>query len=268
MRLADLSLTVSQHKLACVLDPALLLDHAQGPALALRLTHVLEPWLTRSFWHVIDASELLRSATRCRTSATPDPTALAAWIALRDETDAGSWPLRWVGDNHAESQVRDGAAPDVVDRYEILLAALAGRRTSATPEPARWAAVDPVANAMDTLALSACLGGAAILSQVQDGDDPWPVRALARAGLEATPLVPMPADTLFAAERQLLRGALAGAGLAPLVARLPRLAIVHVSVDDAAPSARRALDADPSAEPDAPDAPDPWADARAWWYAL
>jgi hypothetical protein len=269
MRLADLSFTVSQRKLACVLDPALVLGHCQGAELALRLARVLEPWLTRSFWQVIDASELLLPHTLHRPvhgtlparRMQPDAGALAAWIALRDVTDAGSWTfLRWIGDNRAESQVRDAAEPDIVDRYEQFAAALA-RRAAPRDEHELWHGIDPVQCAMDTLALSACLGGAVILSQQpEDGaGEPWPVQALMQAGLEAHPLAPMPVETLFAAERQLLRNALAGAGLAAMLECLGRLAVVHVTVDASALPPATNIDSSPA---------DPWADARAWWYLL
>lgn len=59
MRRADVSVHVDQRRLPCVLEPSLLLTHAQGPTLALRLVAVVEPWLTRSFWDALDNSELL-----------------------------------------------------------------------------------------------------------------------------------------------------------------------------------------------------------------
>jgi hypothetical protein len=260
MRQADLSFTVSQHKLACVLDPTLVLGHAQGPTLALRLTRVLEPWLTRSFWHVIDASDLLCApALRESIAQPPNEAALAAWIALRDGMDASAWLLRWIGDNPAESQVRDSSDPQVIERYELLAEALGrrGRRAGATPR--RWSGVDPVANAMDALALSATLDGALILGEMPATGAPWPVQALAQAGLEACALAPMPADTVFAAERQLLRSLLAGAGLAALLARLPRLAVIHVVTGEEATHGHAAGDPGPA---------DPWVGARAWWYEL
>jgi hypothetical protein len=260
MRQADLSFTVSQHKLACVLDPTLVLAHAQGPALALRLTRVLEPWLTRSFWHVIDASDLLYApALRDSTTEPPNEAAVAGWIALRDSNDASSWLLRWIGDNHAESQLRDSSDAAVIERYEMLADALAHRSERASEPRRRWASVDPAANAIDALALSATLDGALILGEVPASGAPWPVQALDQAGLEATALIPMPADTVFAAERQLLRSLLAGAGLAALLARLPRLAVVHVATGTQATAA--------SVE-DGAHAADPWAGARAWWYEL
>ncbi|HEV8311983.1 MAG TPA: hypothetical protein VGQ23_02870 [Burkholderiaceae bacterium] len=258
MRQGDLSLTVSQRRLACVLDPALALGQPLGPTLALRLTQVLEPWLTRSFWQVIDASDLLRRRAEQGDASCarhmPDDTALSAWIALRDGTDAGSWPLRWVGDNLPESQMKDAADAGVVERCELLTGALVDRAAVADAELMAWSeGLDPVLGAMDTLALSASLDGAMVLSLLPDDGvgDPWPVQALARAGLQAQRLEPMPERTLFAAERQLLRDALVSAGLAAMAESLPRLAVVHAVVDD---------DASPQG--------DPWDGARAWWYLV
>ena len=270
MRHADLSLTVSQRKLACVLDPALVLCHAQGPILALRLTQVLEPWLTRSFWQVIDASELLLNRLDCDVDCAnsgeglqPDATALSAWIAMRDETDAGSWPMRWVDENLARSQVRDAAEPDVVDRYEQLAEALAERVAPIEDECARWIHIDPVRCAMDAVALSACLGGALILSLLPERGhgDPWPVQALARANVKVIALDPIPSHTLFAAEYQLLRDALVSAGLAAVVERLPPLAVVHVTVDEGA-ACSDGVGGIESGRCDL------WANAQATWYVL
>ena len=59
MGASDLRVTVDGPKLRCVLDPALVLGHACGLKLALGLTRVFETWLPRSFWQVLDASDLL-----------------------------------------------------------------------------------------------------------------------------------------------------------------------------------------------------------------
>src|SRR5205814_5813388 len=117
----------------------------------------------------------------------------------------------------------------------------------------------PVLSAMDTLALSGCLGGALILSPLSADGHPWPVRALAQAGLTAQPLDPMPCESLFAAERQLIRDALVSAGLAAMMEWFPPLAVVHVTVDEDAAVSDGDIEADSS---------DPWAGARAWWYPL
>lgn len=267
MHATDWSLTVCQRKLACVLDPSLVLGFRDGPALALRLTRVFEPWLTRSFWQVIDASDLLMHRHGLGPRALPpgladglqpDAQALATWVAMRDHTDAGSWTLRWMGDCLAESQVRDGADAGVVDRYEELAAALA-QRVQRDERGLAGLGLDPVSTALDTLALSACLDGALVLTPTQpaEADDPWPVRALARAGLHATRLDPIPADALFAAERQWVRDALVSAGLSTVALRLPPLAVVHVLADG--PSAGAG---------DGEATSDPWDEAQAWWYRV
>lgn len=255
----ELKVRVGGCSLPCVLDPALALGAPQGAALALRLTRVLEPWLTRSFWQLVDASELLVLGGE---GDAPDVQALAAWIALRDRTDAGSWPLRWVGDHLGESQVHDAAAAaGLLERYESLLEGLAQRAPAAD---GRWhCSLHSDAAGCDTLALSASLLAAPVLTQL-------PVPA-PRQGAGTSPAAPWlvavgqtrglrieQADTqgnLLAAERELLCDALAQAGLAPLAQPL-RLAVVHMLTQDAG----LAAGALPGAAA--------WDGAQGWWYAL
>lgn len=265
----DLLVSVRSRKLPCVLDPALVLGSAWGLELALRLTWVTEPWLTRAFWQLIDASELLMpqlADAPAPDMLQPRDDVLRAWIALRDHTDAGSWPFRWVGDRFAESQLKDHADAGLLERYESLAESLAGRAGDGEAElrhgwPLLW---DPLQASLDTLALSAALDAAVVLTAHVHDDNPWPVRALHRLDLHTARLDPVPPDSLFAAERALLRDALAAAGLASMVQRLPPLAVVHVMTGDAP----RAIGGDELAGGHAQAATDPWRDARAWWYLI
>jgi hypothetical protein len=264
MRSPDWSVSVRQRRAACVLDPTLLLCHAAGPALALGLARVVEPWLTRSFWQLIDASELLL-APRPEGSRNlaphdagghwlqPSEPALRDWIALRDGTDAGSWPLRWVGDCLAESQVQGDAQVDVLDRYELLSEAL-GRRAAGDGTHRIGAGFDALMAGLDAASLSATLAGAMLLGPAGHAAGPWPVQALLQTGIAAQRLDPLPAESIFSAERTMLRQSLASAGLAVLIECLPPLAVLHVQIDA-------------SGEPATADG-DPWAAARAWWYRL
>jgi hypothetical protein len=248
---SDLKLQVSVRKLACVLDPALLLCHAQGPTLAMRLTQVMEPWVTRSFWQALDASELLAGDAASPLSGA----ALSEWLALREHTDAGSWLLRWIGDRLAESQLRDEADAHVIERWEALAEGLAARL--APHGQSSWCSgFDTNAVSLDALALSATLDGALVLCDAGSDQEPGPVQAARAAALRTQRLEPLPADSLFSAERALVRQSLAHAGLAALLEDELRLAAVHVlpRADDAAN-----VDAD---------AIDPWAGARVWWYAV
>ncbi|KVC77118.1 hypothetical protein WI76_17355 [Burkholderia ubonensis] len=281
MRADDMLVSVRSRKLACVLDPALVLGSRVGLAFALRLSRVLEPWLTRSFWQVIDASELLLPGLAAGAPNddidAPWPLAdvLQAWIALRDATDASAWPLRWIGDNLAESQLDGAVAPGIVMHYEALAEALAARlRLDEDPVsgiwPSRWR---PREASVDALALSAALEGALVLTASVAQREPWPVQALARLGRPARLLDPLPAErsaSLFAAERALLLDALAAAGLASLAQELPPLVALHVNVVPAMVAAAHVPPREEEGLAPAPriDAANPWDDVRAWWYYL
>jgi hypothetical protein len=253
---SDLKLQVSVRKLACVLDPALLLCHAQGPTLALRLTQVMEPWLTRSFWQALDASELLLAAAQRQDDAASAPlsgAALAEWLALREATEPGAWLLRWIGDCVAESRLHEEADMRMLDRWEQIAESLSLRQEALASPGAGWCRRFDAGNAaIDTLALSATLDGAVVLCEAtpQARLEPHPVAAARTAGLIASRLEPMPADSLFSAERQLLRHSLAQAGLAAVLEDRLRLAAVHVQ---AAPEAEGA---------------DPWQGTRVTWYTV
>jgi hypothetical protein len=242
---SDLQLQVSLRKLACVLDPALLLSHATGPLLAERLTQVLEPWLTRSFWQALDSSELLASHD---SDGKVSGAALAQWLALRERTEPGAWLLRWIGDCMAESRLHDEGDMRLLERWEQLAEALG----EAAQHGAWCRGFDATTAARDTLALSAALDGALVLCESEPAGklDPHPVAAASAAGLVMQRLDPLPADSLYSAERQWLRQALALAGLAPLVDERLRLAALHVLPPRDEPSADTAL----------------WQGARVVWY--
>ncbi len=132
-----------RRKPPCVLDAALLLARAPGPSLALRLATVFEPWLTRSFWQTLDASELLLMHGADDAGAVSG-VALARWLSLRENTDIGSWVLRWVGDCLAESQLLDAVDAAVVERYEALAEGLQRRADSAESNDHLGASAWPV----------------------------------------------------------------------------------------------------------------------------
>lgn len=248
---SDLKLQVSVRKLACVLDPALLLCHAQGPTLAMRLTQVMEPWVTRSFWQALDASELLSGNAASPLSGA----ALSEWIMLRETTDAGSWLLRWIGDRLAESQLRDEADAQMIERWELLAEGLAARQPA--PATSDWCrGFDTRTVCLDALALSATLDGALVLCEAGSDHEPGPVQAARAVALHTQRLEPLPADSLFSAERTLVRQSLAHAGLAALLEDELRLAALHVlsRANDAATAQADTID--------------PWAGARVWWYAV
>jgi len=259
---SDLRVSVAVARLRCVAEPALVLAHPLGARLALALARVFELWITRSLWCAIDNSELLaRTAQAAGAEGArrlPDARAVSEWGTLRHSTDAGSWPMRWVGDCVAESQLQAAAEADLVDRFEWLRAAL--ERTSdrdRTPELPAWCGpLDLRAGTRDALALSAALDGAMLLClRPHDDEAPWAVQELQYRGLPAACLTDTADAKLFAAERQWVRQALASGGLAVLLQSLPDLAVVHVLLDA-------------GAEPSGADDGGPWTGAQTWWYGL
>ena len=259
MGASDLRVTVDSVKLRCVLDPALAVGHPWGPRLAQGLTRVFETWLTRHFWQVLDSSELLALAGPRPGVETPDTTALCEWSTLRESTDAGAWLLRWVGDSLGESQLpqwRTVGTTGLVDRYETLAAALQDLDDAHAPPPGWCRGLDPLAGALDALALSAALDGALILCPLPpEPAVPLPVQAMRRLGLRDEDMRDPAGAGLFAAEREVVRQALAGAGLAALLQPLGPLAVVHALTL-------------PLTAAGCPGAGEPWRQARGWWYPV
>lgn len=258
MGASDLRVTVDSVKLRCVLDPALAVGHPWGLRLAQGLTRVFETWLTRHFWQVLDSSELLSYTETSLVDDVPDVTALCEWSALRESTDASAWLLRWVGDSIGESQLpqwRMAGVDGLVDRYESLVAALQDLDERAGCRSDWRCGLDPLSGALHALALSAALDGAFILCRLpSEPAVPVPVQALRRLGLSDEDVRSAPACSLFAAEREVVRQALAGAGLAALLQPLGPLAVVHALTLPAVTGC--------------PGAADPWQQARCWWYPV
>jgi hypothetical protein len=277
MRRADFSLHVDRRKPPCVLDPALVLAHASGPALALRLGAVFEPWLTRSFWNAVDDSErlLMRGA---QGQDDVSGAALTRWIALRERPDRIA-SVRWIGDRVAESQLYDVEDENLFENFEDLQCALEQRaERQARPAAQGLQAWCRFGASSDVLTLSASLEGALLLCRPPgEGQMPAPVQLAQRLGLRVHD-AEADGGGWFAVERQCLRHALASAGLTLLVQRLAPLAIVHVGLDE---EHRRkpadeegdvlqahALEDGGLQDGCLEDGTDPWAEATVWWYWL
>lgn len=256
MGASDLQVTVVAPKLRCVLEPVLALAHPLGARVALALARAFELWLTRSFWRSVDASDLLLRQARPAVAAgacLPDERALADWLALRNGTDAGSWFMRWVGDCVAESQLHAPAGGDVVERYEWLASSLEPPVDAAAA--AWWRSLDLRSGGADCLALSAALDGAMILCLLPDGGEPAPVQRCRGLGVPVSALRDDDDRSLLATERQVVRHALAGAGLAALLQSWPPLAVVHALPDTVV-------------RDDDGEAANPWHGASACWYRI
>ena len=281
--LSDVTVTLQQRRWACVLDPALILS-PYGLALS-RLGEVLELWVGRELWHMLDnthfyrqcPSLLIDAATQTPDNAMTSQEALQAlleWERWRLENDQAGLKLFWVGDDPRGSLLPAHVDARIVWRYEMLASAL-DRRASHTATPDHTLA--PAFR--DTVALAAALRTAVILARPPlaaqaESQLPPLCAALAQWGVACSPLPDH--DPFVQVERDHLRHLLVYAGLASLLWAGLKLAVVHMWVPGA--SALWAEPCETSFEgmvdlPESTEAPLSraaclWQAAQGFWYLL
>ena len=280
---ADLTVTLQQRRLACVLDPALILS-SYGLALS-RLGEVAELWVGRELWHMLDnthfytqqPSLLVDTATRSTDDALASQEALQAllgWEQWRLENDQAGLKLFWVGDAPSGSLLPAHMDAHIVWRYEMLAYALESRAGG----PAKLDQIlEPAFR--DTVALAAALQASLILARPplaapSEGQLPSVCTALTRWGVPCSLLSDL--DPFVYVERDYLRHLLVHAGLAPLLWAGLRLAVVHLWVPGAStlwPAPREASFEGIEELPEATAAVLPadaqlWQAAQGFWYLL
>lgn len=271
--LPDLSVTISQRRWACVLDPTLTLSR-YGVMLVQRLSLVLDIWVVRELWHILDNTQyyLRHPEALLPKNSAPSETeqvlfSLRAWERVRMETDPAGQRCYWIGDGPVESYLPAGEAPEIVSSYERLSASLDLRLGDRD---------EPLAAAFrDAAALTGTLLGAFLLTQLPEGraENPPPAICSYLGGWRIRCRAVARDQPLLAAECDCLRQLIVQAGLAKLCWAGLRLAVVHVVLPQAAELARTADDEDPgisgdAAPEDGGTEPDPWQDALGFWYAL
>ena len=286
---SDLTVTLQQHRLACVLDPALVLS-PYGLAVS-RLSEVMNVWVVRELWHILDNTHfftqrpalLVEATARTHDTEAASQEALQAlldWEQWRLENDQASLKLFWVGDDASGSLLPAGVDASVIWRYETLARAL--ERQTDCPE-----ATDQVLVAAfrDAVALAAALRSSFILARLPltSAPDspaqphcPPPVpplcQALVQWGVPCTWLAEH--DPLVHIEREYVHRLLVSAGLVPLLWAGLRLAVVHLWVPGASALWSEPREA-PFAELEELPAPPPmhpagrlWQEAQGFWYLL
>jgi hypothetical protein len=223
----DLVVAVSQERMPVVVDPQLALGECWSPVLTLKLSTVMEAWLPRSFWHCVDASEVLDRFPQAYVCAH----AVSEWAVLRQSGSPGLAGLSWLGDNPESSQCMRQPTASLIAHYEdaldVFWAKLLGPSRFSGDELAGHQALSVESSSMDALALSACLGGVPLLCMASE-DRPVAVKLLERAGMAVEMISGDECASIFSEERGMVRAALARAGLAPLLRRAPALAVVRI----------------------------------------
>ena len=276
----DLNVTISHKRWACVLDPMLALS-VHGVPLLTRLGAVLEMWVVRELWHILDNThfylerpEILLSAggndgQTERTWAIVQ--ALREWEHIRLENDPSRQYCYWIGDGPLESFLPEGMEPEIVWRYEALSGTLDRRLANPTA---------PLVSACrDAAALAVCLPFAVVLTQLVSvgagAHSPIICQMLEGGGI---PCKEVPAEDAWRKkESDWLREVLTQAGLSKWMWSGLRLAVLHL----AAPTAfmaggkeRRDVDflahqewGDMENSMEHPEM-DYWREARGFWYPL
>ena len=244
-----LSVTVSQPNPVCILDPALTFgDRGLHSLLLLQhLSSLVEFWVVREFWHILDnyicylnplsveASALSTAPPESNITELDlrfDERALQAWDRLRLKTDLEKSNLCWLGDEVSQSWLPNwlkttSSAEEIVTQYEWLARALESRIQLSTLQ-------NPfIASFRDTAALAATLGSSSILTYQLAPDQPPPlVEQLTHWGLSGQRL-PLH-NAIMQIEHQLWQSLFVQAGIAKLLwSDSLRLAIVHITAPQA-----------------------------------
>ena len=169
--LPKFSVTLSQQRWACVLDPTLALS-PHGLFLATQLGKVMELWVVRELWHILDntyfylqhpESIALPPANSENLPSLKQPAldemSLRNWEQSRADIDLIGLNVFWIGDALGQSLLPDGIKPEIIKRYEQLACSL-DTQLRKGPEISQ-----PLSAACrDAAALVATLGSAFILT--------------------------------------------------------------------------------------------------------
>lgn len=275
--LPDVLISLNQRRRACVLDPTLALSD-YGLALVKQLGELMELWVVREFWHMIDNTQfycqqpefiLETSAIEASSPLSPQVVrVLKEWERLRNTTDRNHWNVHFLADVLGESYLPNGTDPGIIQRWESLAQSLDNRLEQPLTH------IAPLTLAIRDLTALAAACPAYILTY---RSSPTPTPHLCTI-LEKWQIpcreIPL-TDSLAAVEREQFRQLLVHAGLAKLLWSGLDLILVHLMVPRAATLSSGVDWADDLSFSDLANfadevqvEPDLWEGARGFWYSL
>ena len=228
---------------SCVLDPTLALSD-YGVPLVKRLGEVMDLWVARELWHILDnihfylqQPELLlfRKDTSERAINIQYPSkeeiirVLKQWEYVCAETDLLRLRLFWVKDKLGESLLPSGINLDIIWRYEFFASLLHDQIEQHVVD-----AGEILTSAFrDTLALAAALESTFILTHqlprdAVENSPPGICVALESWGIACRAIDPL--DQIATIERDYLRHMIVQTGLAKHIWAGLRLSVVHLLV--------------------------------------
>jgi hypothetical protein len=234
---------LSDQRWICVIDPALAMSQ-YGVPLITQLSRVMELWVVRELWHILDNSDLYLQRPELITPKgsplvkTPEQErkaleetfwALKAWQQFRTGTDLAGLKLFWLGDKPQESFLPQDVDLEIFGRWELL----ANLLDAQTNQPQSKDYILPLAF-RDTMALTISLGSAFILTYQPPSEDseqncpPEICRALETWGIPCQYLTAQ--DSMVAIERDFLHHLLIRTDTAKVLWAGVRLAVLHLLV--------------------------------------
>jgi hypothetical protein len=240
-----LSITLSQRRWTCVIDPSLLLSQ-YGLLLVKSLGEALELWIARELWHILDnpnfylqPSEsipphtVLKQPSETQT-VTQQPVTqwLKNWQSIRAETYPANLNLFWIGDTPGESFLPSESDPQLMERWEALACSLDQRLTQQSITSNLLTSA-----VRDTAALAAALGSAFILtsqpadSQQNSHPSPEICLMLEQWGIPCRQIDPL--DAIATMERKALLQLIIATGFSKFLWAGLHLVVLHLVVPPA-----------------------------------
>lgn len=280
------SITPSQQRWACVLDPSLFLSH-YGLLLVQSLGETLELWVARELWHILDNPDFYLQQPESifphamleqspETQAIPHQQViqmLKNWESVRAETHPASLNLFWIGDRPGESFCPNGTDPQLMERWEALACSLDRQLSQQSMTSDMLAAA-----VRDTAALAVALGSAFILTYQPTDDheriNPSPeiCLVLEQWGIPCQQIDPL--DAIAVMERENLLQLMISTGLSKFLWAGLHLVVLHLVVPSAFTSYRKALHPwkihafSEESDPASPCFANVWEGAQGFWYRL
>jgi hypothetical protein len=265
----------------CVLDLSVLLT-PYGLELVKSLGTVLELWISRELWHILNDTHFYlrdsQSILLANVSAqlNPSPFSIEQEAALQNlasfSMDVGLTHLNlfWIGDRLGESLIPPYTDSRLLHRWELLAQALDSyiNQQQKTHDP-----LTPVWR--DTLSLAAALDAAFILTVQPIGktqDLPDVCRTMAGWGIACREIEPL--DAIATLERDSLRQLFVQAGLSKFLWAGLNLTILHLIVPAAALCGNTnfvSIDHFADSESNITNSAftfNPWNDSQGFWYRI
>jgi hypothetical protein len=240
----DVSITLTQKRWACVLDPTLVLSD-YGLPLVKQLGELAELWVVREFWHMLDNTQVYLRQPECLLDrSSPDISAshrhslsqqairnLQEWENLRANSDRSTWNIHFLADVIGESCIPPGTDDNLIWRWESLAQGL----DSYLDRPLTRS--ETLTLAFRDLAALAAARPACILTHhspeaAQLNEPPAICDTLRQWGISCHEV--SSSDAIAEAERSYLRHLLVHAGLSKLLWSGLNLVVLHLMVPAAA----------------------------------